>query len=114
MKFVFSGAPLRLTTDEETKFVPVTVTVKPALPAAATVGVIKVIVGSGFGLLMLKFMGLDVPPVAPGLVTVTLAVPAVAMAAAGMEAVSCVALINIVASGVPPKLTTEDDVKFTP
>ena len=114
MKFVLSGVPLKLTTDVEPKFVPVTVNVKPAPPAAATVGVIEVIVGSGFWLLMLKFMGLDVPPLDPGLVTVTLAMPAVAMATAGMDAVSWVALINMVVSAVPPKLTTEDDVKLSP
>ena len=49
-----------------------------------------------------------------GLVTVTVAVPADAMAAAGTTAVNCVELTNVVATAVPPKLTTEDERKPAP
>jgi hypothetical protein len=36
------------------------------------------------------------------------------MAAAGMAAVNCVALTNVVAGDVPPKLTIEAATKFVP
>jgi hypothetical protein len=61
---------------------------------------------------MVKFAIFDVPP--PGLVTVTAAVPTETMAAAGMVAVNCVALTNVVVGAVPPKLTTEAATKFVP
>jgi hypothetical protein len=44
--------------------------------------------------LIVKFIEFDVPPPDAGLVTVTVAVPAEAMAAAGIAAVSCVELTN--------------------
>src|SRR5260370_18902965 len=59
-----------------------------------------------------KLTEFDAPP--PGLVTVTLKVPAVAMSEAGMAAVSCVALTNIVARALPLKLTVEPLTKFVP
>jgi hypothetical protein len=65
-------------------------------------------------LLIAKLATLDVPPPDPGLVTVTIAVPAEAMAAAGMAAVNCVELTNVVATAVPPKLTTDEERKFAP
>jgi hypothetical protein len=43
-----------------------------------------------------------------------LAVPAIAAFAAGMEAVSCVALTKVVACAVPFQLTTASLVKFVP
>jgi hypothetical protein len=61
-----------------------------------------------------KFSAFEVPPPGAGLVTVTGTVPAEAMAAAGMAAVNCVALTNVVVRVVPPKLTNEVDTKFVP
>jgi hypothetical protein len=65
-------------------------------------------------LLIAKLTPLDVPPPGPGLVTVTAAVPAEAMAAAGIVAVNCMELTNVAATAVPPKLTTEEERKFAP
>jgi hypothetical protein len=49
-----------------------------------------------------------------GLVTVTAGVPVEAMLAAGMAAVNCVELTNVVAGADPPKLTVEPATKFVP
>jgi len=46
--------------------------------------------------------------------TVTEAVPGVAMSAAGTVALSCVALTNVVASGLPFQFTVEVETKFVP
>jgi hypothetical protein len=82
-------APPHRTTDDAIKFDPFTVKVKAAPPAVAEVGLMLVVVGAG--LLIAKICALDVPPPGAGLTTVTEAVPAVAMSAAVMAAVSCVA-----------------------
>jgi hypothetical protein len=63
---------------------------------------------------MLKFSAFEVPPPGAGLVTITAAMPAEAMAAAGMAAVNCVELTNVVLLAVPPKLTVEAATKFVP
>jgi len=65
-------------------------------------------------MIMVKFTAFEVPPPGAGLLTVTAAVPTMAMAAAGMAAVNCVALTNVVLRAVPPKLTTEAATKFVP
>src|ERR1700691_4187306 len=57
---------------------------------------------------------LDEPPPGPGVVTVTDAVPGVAMAAAGTAAVSCELLTNVVWSDTPFQLTTEVEAKPVP
>ena len=54
----------------------------------------------------------DVPP--HGVTTVTEAVPAVAMRAAGTVAVSRVAETNVVVSAVPFQFTVEPETKFVP
>ena len=75
------------------KFVPLTVRVKPAPPAVADEGLKLVVVGTGLsGTLIVKVWALEVPPPGVGLKTVTLAVPAVAMSAARIKAVTWVAL----------------------
>jgi hypothetical protein len=63
---------------------------------------------------MVKFTALEVPPPGGGFVTVTATLPAEAMAAAGMAAVNCLALTNVVAGAVPLKLTIEAAKKFVP
>ena len=88
---------------------------KPAPPTEAPLGLREVITGMGFvALVMVKFTALEVPPPGSGLVTVTNAVPAEATAAAGMAAVNCVELTNVVACADPPKLTIEAAMKFVP
>ena len=73
--------------------------------------------------LIVKVMLLDVslsvpppysPPGVPGLVTVTDTLPAVAMAEAGIAAVSCFPLTKVVAGLVPPQFTTALDAKLAP
>jgi hypothetical protein len=63
---------------------------------------------------MVKLTGLEVPPPGAGLVTVTAVVPAEAMLEAGMAAVNCVELTNVVAAVAPPKSTIEVAMKFVP
>jgi hypothetical protein len=105
---VIGAIPPKLTVEAATKFVPLTVRAKGALPASTPVGEIIVIVGTRFVLLvMVKFAAFEVPPPGVGLVTVTATVPAEAMAEAGTAAVNCVALTKVVVAAVPPKLTIE-------
>jgi hypothetical protein len=80
--------PFQRTTEEALKFVPVTVTVNAAPPAAVCVGEIEASVGAG--LLIVNVWELDVPPPGVGENTVTGTVPPVAMSAALICAVSCV------------------------
>lgn len=113
-KVVVSGIPWipNCTTDVETKFVPLTVRVKAGPPAVALVGEIVAI--DGRGLFTVNVAAADVPPPGAGFVTVTLNVPAVAISAAAIAAVNCVALTNVVVFAVPLKLTVEVDTKFVP
>ena len=70
---------------------------------------------TGLGaLVMLKCTVFEVPPPGAGFVTVTAGVPVEAIAAAGMAAVNCVELTNIVAGAVPLKLTVVAGTKFVP
>jgi len=92
-KVVVRSAPFQRTTDPETKFVPFTVSVNAAPPAVREDGLRLVVVGTGLaGLLMVKIWALEVPPPGAGLNTVTWAVPAVAISAALIAAVSWLAL----------------------
>ena len=65
-------------------------------------------------MVMVKFIALEEPPPGAGFVTVTAGVPVEAMLAAGMAAVNCVELTNVVATADPPKLTIEAATKFVP
>jgi hypothetical protein len=60
---------------------------------------------------MVKVTGADATV---GLDTVTAAAPGKAVSAAEIVAVTCVALTNVVARGVPFQLTTEAATKFVP
>src|SRR5262249_27410213 len=64
------------------------------------------------GVTTVKLKAFDVMP--PGLVTVTLKLPALAMSEARMDAVSWFALTNVVARAFPLKLTVEPPTKFVP
>lgn len=55
-------------------------------------------------LVMMKFIAFEVPPPGAGLVIVTASMPVEAMAAAGMAAVNCVELTNVVVGAVPPEV----------
>ena len=56
----------------------------------------------------------EVPPPGAGFVTVRFMLPAIATSLAGIVADSFVALMNVVVSGLPLKLTTELASKFAP
>lgn len=58
--------------------------------------------------------GLDVAPEHVGFTTVTEAVPAVAISAAGTVAVTCVAEPNVVTSALPFQFTVEPETKLVP
>ena len=102
------------TTDDVMKFVPVTVSVKAAPPATKLLGDSELRVGVGFGALIVNVCALDVPPPGGGVNTVTGTVPALAMSAALIGAVSCVWLTNVVVRGLPFQRTTEVIAKFVP
>ena len=91
------------------KFVPLMVSVKAALPATAVVGLRLVIVGGGG--LTVNVAPAEVPLT---LLTVTLAVPVVAIRLAGMAAVNWVALMKVVARAVAPHEEVVVAVKFVP
>jgi len=91
------------------KPVPYMFSVKAVLPATATPGLRMAIVGSGG--LMVKTAAEELPVM---LLTVTLAVPTLAIRAAGTVAVICVALMNVAANCVAPKATVEVEVKLLP
>jgi hypothetical protein len=78
--------PFQFTVEPETKAVPFTVSVNPAPPAVAEVGLRPVVVRTA--LLIVKVWALEVPPPGAGFATVTEAVPAVAMSAAVIAAVN--------------------------
>ena len=109
---VVFAAPLKFTTDADTNPVPFTVSVNAVPPLIALVGESDVIVGAGLFTANDEFP--DVPPPGAGFVTVTFNDPAVAICAAVIAAVTCVALTTVVVAAVPLKLTTEDELKFVP
>jgi len=113
--------PFQRTTELAKKFWPFTNNwpftngLRTCSPSGAQLGLRELIVGTGLGpLVMVKFIALEMPPPCAALVTVTVSVPVEAMAAAGMAAVNCVALTNVVLRTVPPKLTIEAATKFVP
>jgi hypothetical protein len=105
------AVPLKFSTEDELKFVPVIVSVKEA-PFVALAGESDVAVGAG--LLTVNEEITDVPPPGTGFVTVTLNVPAAAICAAVMDAVNCVAFTNVVVAAAPLKFTTEVATKLVP
>jgi hypothetical protein len=81
-------------------------------PASPVVGETEVTVGNG--LLIANVVAGDVPPPGVGLVTVMDALPAVAISAAVIVAVTCPPLTNVVARGLPLKFTTEVEIRLVP
>ena len=104
-------APLKFTVAPDTNPTPFTVSVNAAEPAAALEGEIELSVGTG--LLIANDTAFDVP-LGAGFVTVTVAVPAVAISAAVIAAVSWVALTNVVVLAAPLNFTTDVDTKPVP
>jgi len=112
MKLVVRALPFHCTTEPETKFVPVTVSVNAVPPGVALEGESKVAVGAE--LLMVKVRVPDVPPPGEGLTTVIETVPAVAMSLAEIDPVNWVLLTKLVARALPFHCTTELETKFAP
>jgi hypothetical protein len=111
-KAVVRGAPFQWTVDLDTKFEPVTVSVKAGMPAIMVLGLSNV--SAGTGLLIVKVRGLDVPPPGAGVETVTDAVPPIAMSAAVIAACRLVPDTNVVVRALPFHSTVEDEIKFEP
>lgn len=111
-KVVAKSTPFQRRTELETKSEPVAVRVNAAPPVLAELGLIEA--RTGAGLLMEKVRAADVPPPGAGINTVTEAVPAVAMFAAGTVAVSEEKLTKVVARSAPFQRTFEEELKFVP
>ena len=107
------------TTEQGSMFVPVTLKVTAAVPAVAAVGEMEAMAGAGSDPAeIVKGKGFER---APKLDTSILTVAAEAISEAGMTAVSCVELTNVVAStegnaggGFTTQLTSEPFTKFAP
>jgi len=104
-------APLKSTVAPVTNPTPLTVSVNAAEPETALDGEIELRVGTG--LLIVNDNAFDVP-LGAGFVTVTLAVPAVAISAAVIAAVNWVALTKVVVLAAPLNFTTDVDTKPVP
>jgi hypothetical protein len=102
------------TTEHGKMFVPVTVNVSAELPAAAEVCESDAIVGATSGVAGVESVNGRDDEVPIEFVTVTATVPAKAGSEAGIAAVNCVALTNVVACRAPFQFTTASFVKFEP
>ena len=108
-------APLKLMMELLRKPVPVTVRVKADEPAVALAGESLVMAGAGFRAAeTVKVTMFEVPPPGVGLVTITGNDPIVATSDGRIAAVSCVALIKVVALEAPLNFTTDAPTKFDP
>jgi hypothetical protein len=110
---VIAGLPPKVTVAPATKPAPVRVNVKAAPAAVAEFGVREVRVGAEAALIVNDRLP-DGPPPGAGFVTVTVAVPAVAISAAVIAADSCVAFTNVVLLAAPLNFTTDADTKPIP
>ena len=111
-KVVVRALPFHCTVEEARKFVPVTISVKPASPANAALGPKAATVG--VGLLTAKSNAPEMPPPGAGVETVTIAVPAAAMSAAVTAACKLVLETKVVARADPFHCTVEEDTKLAP
>jgi hypothetical protein len=112
---VVLGEPFQSTTDDVTKFVPVTATVKLDPPARVDVGLIEVTVGTGlFAVITVNVSAFEVPPPGAGFTTVTAAVPVALTSAARIVTVSVVLEIKVVARGEPFQSTVALETKLEP
>ena len=109
---VVRGLPFHQTLEALTKPVPLMVKVNAAPPVKAEFGLKLVIAGAG--LLIVNVAAEEEPPPGAGLLTTTLTVPAVAISAAEIEAVICVALTNCVVRWLPFHQTVEAPTKPVP
>jgi hypothetical protein len=106
---VDNGVPFHFTVALEKKFVPVTLRGNAGPPAIAELGLMLAIVGGT--VFMVNVAPSDVPRL---VVTVTVAVPGVAIRLAGTVAVSWLVPTNAVASGVPFQFTVAPEKRYVP
>jgi hypothetical protein len=104
-------APLKFTVAPDMNPTPLTISVNAAESATAPEGEIELSVGTG--LLIVNDTAFDTP-LGAGFVTVTVAVPAVAISAAVIAAVNFVVLTNVVVLVAPLNFTTDVDTKPVP
>ena len=97
--------PFHCTVEPDTKPVPFTVSVNPAPPAVAEAGLRPVV--DSTALLIVKVWALEVPPPGAGFTTVTETVPAAAMSAAVIAAVTWLEETYVVVRLDPFHCTTE-------
>jgi hypothetical protein len=109
---VVRSVPFQRTFDALVKLAPLTVSVKAVLPIDALAGESEESVGAG--LVIEKLCAAEVPPPGVGVLTVTEAVPPLATSLAGMAAVSCVALTNVVVRSALFQRTFEPLTKPVP
>ena len=111
-KVVERFEPFQRNSDVGIKPLPLTVRVKDGLPAGMDVGLMLVIVGTGFGSLMVKSTEFELP--IKVVKTVMAAVPALAMSLAGISAVSLLKLTKVVGRSAPFQRTTDRGVRLLP
>jgi len=104
--------PFHCNTELEMNPEPFTVSVNAAPPAPVLEGESEVTVGTG--LLTVKVTVFEVPPPDAGLKTATWAGPPVPMSLAGIEALSCMLLTNVVARLLPFHCNTELEMNPEP
>ena len=102
--------PFHRMAEDAMKLEPVTVIVVAELPDGMVLGEIDVSVGTGFeGAWIVRVAPDDVPPPGAGVTTVTMAVPADVMSAAGTWATKVDAFTKAVESATAFHMTTEVD-----
>jgi len=110
---VIAGLVPKFTVAPALKPVPVILSVNPAPPTVAVVGATEVSAGPEAVLIVNDKLA-DEPPPGAGLVTLTVAVPAVAISAAVIAAVNFVVLTNVVVLVAPLNFTSDVDTKPVP
>ena len=109
---VIAGLDPKFTVAPLAKLVPVSVNVNAAPPTVVLAGAIEVSVKPEP--LIVNDRVPDVPPPEAAFVTVTLAVPAVAISASVIAAVNCDGLTNVVVLAAPLNFTIDVDTKPVP
>src|SRR5262245_6734525 len=111
LNVVDSGTPSNSTTDDASKFKPVTVRSVSGSPCSAESGSRSVITGTA---ITSKSRTFDAPPPGAGVTTSTSYDPGVATSAASIAAVTRNELTNVVVLATPSKYTTEVGSRFEP
>lgn len=108
-----TNVPLKYTFGRATKLVPLITTCAPK-PVSPLVGLMEVIVGTGFGVTMVRVKGAEGPPPGVGLLTVICALPGAAMSEAGIWALSWFGKVTVVGLAAPLTCRTAVEAKLLP